>query len=97
MKIKPRTWSPASGESAPYGSVDGQPVAPLVGAKWKPNRDGGGYWALTVQCPYCGKAHWHGGNDATEPVLGGRAAHCLGGAPGGYVIAKVEGVTEVQE
>ena len=45
-----------------------------------------GVWALSIQCPNCGRVHHHGGGLVTDgpPVLGHRAPHCGGG--GGYTL-----------
>ncbi len=53
-------------------------------------KDLGGIWSVRITCPYCGKTHHHGGGPVTEPpVLGHRAAHCLG--RGEYEIVQNEG------
>lgn len=42
----------------------------------KITRDNLGTWLLTVQCPYCGKTHEHGGGSGETPYLSGRGSHC---------------------
>lgn len=41
-------------------------------------------WTLTLQCPYCGDPHMHGGGSGPEPDYGYRVAHCLAGGPPDY-------------
>jgi hypothetical protein len=43
------------------------------------------FWALYVQCPYCGDLHQHGGGSlAGPPDLGDRFSHCVFAEPRGY-------------
>lgn len=36
------------------------------------------YWAVRVDCPFCGKVHTHSGGEGEEPELGFRYSHCGG-------------------
>lgn len=52
-----------------------------------------GVWRIVVQCPYCGRAHNHGGNDGRIPDGGHRVADCIsraGNISKGYFLTRLE-------
>ncbi len=54
---------------------------------------GQGCWRLRIPCcPFCGRAHSHGGGPlAADPAqfFSGRVAHCVGSRSRGYVLTSV--------
>lgn len=57
------------------------PDTPEAPVRLIKTRSGRGYcyqWEV-LQCPFCGKKHWHGaGDDPSDPILGYRVSHCSG-------------------
>jgi len=44
------------------------------------------YWKLTIDCPHCGRQHWHGGGTEAEPDLGHRNSHCVDSRNISYIL-----------
>jgi hypothetical protein len=82
---------PADGWRVSHCPLRGQHGAPSAytmithpQAEAQARRSADGVWILTIICPYCGRAHSHGGGSDQTPDLGYRRPHCLTGSHPDY-------------